>query len=360
MFDAFKTADIVTAGNPVDCSCNSDIASLLDWMAVNTNHKVVIECTTPTSMNGKKLTPATKGIVCPCPTTLCTCTAAKYVCDKKTTGVTEEDLIIRIITKLKNFAGELQIPKYLKATLKEEVFKLAPKIKMLTIGGTAITMVNKNAFKGMTALTFLRITGTAIKTLPESVFAPIKGTLTELYVNKNAKLAAIPVKTFQGLSKLTQLDLSENAMKSFTSSMFKDVKSATINAEGNPVACSCNNDITGLISWLKENPEIKLAIKCKTPTGVAKKFIKSLSKSDVCKTPPAKTTPKPKPKFGALPDWAFVIIIAIIGVIILVIIGIFCQSQKRRFHEEQKRREAESGIPITLDGYDNEAYMTNQ
>ncbi|XP_064647771.1 slit homolog 2 protein-like [Lineus longissimus] len=348
LFDSIKTAKISVAGNPVDCSCNDDTAGLIPWIKANPNAiTTALACDSPALLKDKDLKEQTIEAICPCPSTLCTCTGANFTCDKVADGITEEDLTSKILPQLMNFGGKLKITTFLGESFKEDVFKSAPKITRLSIDDSAaLTTIDENAFKGLTALVVIRITGTSIKSLPELIFSPIKGTLMELYIQKNKKLTNLPEKAFTGLAKLTKLDLTDNAIESFTARMFDDVKQATINTAGNPVDCSCNDNITGLIKWMTDNPDHKLAINCTMPDAMKGKDLKSLTKVDICASDPNPTPHSPAGGVG-IPNWALgILIAAIIAIVIIVVASILMTVRRQHYEKLTSSNEGAGEMPL--------------
>jgi Leucine-rich repeat (LRR) protein len=290
-----------------------------------------------------------------------------FECDKLT-----EAQLTAAITELKKTATvvSLKLTNYAAVELKSDSFKDASQIVSLSLTGSAnLAKVDANAFNGLTKLTELTISDSPkLTTLPEAVFQPLKTTLVKLTLTKS-KLATLPENIFKDLEKLTTLTLDENVLVKLEKSNFeniKTIKTVTIEVKKNAYNCECKTN-TELGHWISDN-SLKISIECKLPAALVGKLLGKKEWVEACPKPtttsPAPTTkdsktsatPEAEPKF---PDWALVIIIAIIGAIILIVIGVFCQISKKRYHQQQKQRELASGMPQTRGGYDNQGYMTN-
>ena len=105
----------------------------------------------------------------------------------------------------------------------------------LDLSGRSITELKARDFRGLTALTTLRLNRNSLASLPVDVFDDLDS-LTTLYLNSNS-LASLPEDVFDDLTDLQYLRLSNNSLASLREDVFDDLSSLiTLRLNNNSLA----------------------------------------------------------------------------------------------------------------------------
>lgn len=86
-----------------------------------------------------------------------------------------------------------------------------------------ISSIPQNLFSQVSVLAKIHLEGNEISSLPADVFSPIKGTVTDIRIERN-QIAALPQNIFKGLTQLFTLYFSDNPVTAIPAGAFNDLE----------------------------------------------------------------------------------------------------------------------------------------
>lgn len=102
--------------------------------------------------------------------------------------------------------------------LPNNIGKLFPNLKLLSVTGTKLEFVSRDNFENMNSVKVLHLTSSLIKEIPYEAFSPL-GNLDVIYLQSN-KLKSLHVKTFDKNPKLRDVFAAKNQIERLERGLF--------------------------------------------------------------------------------------------------------------------------------------------
>ncbi|XP_043928858.1 SLIT and NTRK-like protein 6 [Protopterus annectens] len=254
------------------------------------------------------------------------------------------------------------------SSIQDGSFAVLNNLQKLYLNGNYLTRLSKNMFLGLHSLEYLYLEFNIIKEVMSGTFSAMPK-LKVLYMSNNL-LQTLPPHIFLGIP-LARLNLKSNRFLHIAVSNVLDQLNSVVqlDLEDNPWDCTC--DLVGLKQWVEKlSKKIHVGeVMCESPSGFAKKDLKSLKSDSLCPgllniptqpgavavSPSATTTSTAATFIGSITENVplSVLILAMLVVFIMIVFCaagmiVFVLHRRRRSKKKQEVQQIKDSSPVHL------------